>query len=293
MSDFGLRLAERRSLSNLGTVALIVREQPTIRKVFETLVDYIHLHSEALRLKLENHDDLAILTLSIDTERPVPIRQGVEMGIGFLHRSLQQLLGPSWKPCSICFVHNPPSCKDAHRRFFGTRVEFNQDFNGIMCDARDLDTAVTTSDATMVKHIQKYFDTLERHPNSSMRATVRDCISVMLPTGLCSSEHLAKRLGVDRRTVHRHLVDEGETFTSLLDSVRVELATRYITNRERPLSSVAELLGFSAPSAFSRWFRDRFGCTVSQWRAEHALASPRTKLALRIKPSAHGRKQQY
>ena len=49
--------------------------------------------------------------------------------------------------------------------------------------------------------------------------------------------------------------------------MRAELVTRYIDNRERPLASVADLLGFSALSAFSRWFRSQFGCSVSEWRA--------------------------
>jgi AraC-like DNA-binding protein len=83
---------------------------------------------------------------------------------------------------------------------------------------------------------------------------------------LCSADRVAKHLGVDRRTLHRHLARDGETFLTLVDSVRSELAIRYIDNRERPLASVAELLGFSALSAFSRWFRSRFGCSVSRWR---------------------------
>jgi AraC-like DNA-binding protein len=73
--------------------------------------------------------------------------------------------------------------------------------------------------------------------------------------------------------MHRHLANEGETFSSLLDSVRSELATRYIDNRDRSLTTTAELLGFSALSAFSRWFRAKFGCSVSQWRAAQ-LAAP-------------------
>jgi hypothetical protein len=43
--DFGLRLAERRSLSNLGALALLIREQPTIRKALEVLANYIHLQA--------------------------------------------------------------------------------------------------------------------------------------------------------------------------------------------------------------------------------------------------------
>nr|WP_234327938.1 hypothetical protein [Streptomyces sp. NRRL F-2664] len=26
-------------------------------------------------------------------------------------------------------------------------------------------------------------------------------------------------------------------------------------------------MGFASPSAFSRWFRERFGCSAREWRA--------------------------
>ena len=73
--DFGLLLAERRTLSNLGALALLVREQPTIRKALEALVGYIFLHSEALQLRMEERDGLAILDFAIDVGRPIPVRQ--------------------------------------------------------------------------------------------------------------------------------------------------------------------------------------------------------------------------
>ena len=265
--DFGLRLAERRSLSNLGVLALHVREQPTIRKALEALVDYMHLHNEAVHLKIEEADGVAVLSLAFDAGRPVPIRQGVDLALGFLHQSLSRLLGKSWKPHAIHFTHSPPPNPSAHRRFFGTRLEFNGEYNGIELVARDLDAAVPASDATMARHVQGYIDTLASRPNPTMAANVRECISVMLSSGLCSADHVAQRLGVDRRTIHRHLADEGATFTSLLDSVRAELVARYINNRERSLTSVAELLGFSSLSAFSRWFHARFGASASEWRS--------------------------
>src|SRR5262249_39420274 len=94
-----------------------------------------------------------------------------------------------------------------------------------------------------------------------------------LPSGLCSVDHVAKRLGTDRRTLHRHLAREDQTFSAIIDSVRAELATRYIGNRD--LASIADLLGFSARSAFSRWFRNQFGCSVSEWRAAQLPAAKR------------------
>lgn len=265
--DFGLQLAERRSLSNIGALALLVREQPTIRRAIEVLIGYMYLHSEALLLSLEEEGETAALKLAVDVGRPVPVRQGVELGLGFLHRSLQQLLGKSWKPQGIYFTHARPTRTDAYRRFFATPIEFNQEFNGIVCYARDIDAAVPASDPTMARHVQQYLDTIASRPHTTTSAKVRECIYLMLSSGLCSAAQVAKRLGTDRRTIHRHLAKEGETFTSLMDSVRSELVTRYIENRDRPLSETADLLGFSAQSAFSRWFRGKFGCSVSDWRA--------------------------
>src|SRR6516165_7138718 len=265
--DFSLRLAERRSLSNIGALALLVREQPTIRRAIEVLIGYMYLHSEALLLSLEQEGELATLKLGVDVGRPVPVRQGVELSLGFLHRSLQQLPGKSWKPHAIYFTHARPHRTDAYRRFFGTAIEFNQEFNGIICDARDLDAAVPASDPTMARHVQQYLDTIASRPHTTTSAKVRECIYLMLSSGLCSAAQAAKRLGTDRRTIHRHLAKEGETFSSLMESVRSELVTRYIENRERPLSETADLLGFSAQSAFARWFRAKFGCSVSEWRA--------------------------
>jgi AraC-like DNA-binding protein len=271
--EFALRLAERRSLSNLGVLALLVREQPTIRQALEALANYMHLHSDGLRLTIDEAEGLATIGLAIDLGRPAPIRQGIELALGFIHRSLQQLLGRSWRPQTICFTHAAPVRTDAHCRFFGTKVEFGQDYSAIICLAQDLGGIVPTSDPVIARHVQRYLDTVAPRPNTRMRDNARECIYVTLPSGLCSADRVAKHLGVDRRTLHRHLAREGETFTSLLDAVRGELVARYIGNRDRPLASVAELLGFSALSAFSRWFRSRFSCSVSEWRASNGGAA--------------------
>jgi AraC-like DNA-binding protein len=264
--DFGLRLADRRTVANLGALALLVREQPSIRRALDVLVGYMFLHSESLLLNMQEQHGEAIISLAIDLDRPVPIRQGIELGIGFLHRSFKHLFREHWKPRAICFTHAAPPKKDGYRKFFGTDVRFNQDFNGIVCASRDIDVAVPAADAKMAHYVQQYLDTLAKRRNDTMSANVRECIYVMLPSGLCSAESVAARLGIDRRTVHRHLAREGKTFSAILDSVRAELVSRYVDNRDRPLASVAELLGFSAMSAFSRWFRSQFGCSVSQWR---------------------------
>jgi len=73
---------------------------------------------------------------------------------------------------------------------------------------------------------------------------------------------------MDRRTLHRHLGAEGLTFIVLLDDVRRELALRHLRDSNMPAAEIAQLLGFSAPSGFSHWFRAHFGFSVTQWRKQ-------------------------
>ena len=216
-----------------------------------------------------------VLNSAIDVGRPVPIRQAVELGIGFLHRSFQRVFRERWKP-QTDLLHPLGAYSD--RRIPAVlrhRNSVQPGFQRHVCRSRDVDVAVPAADAAMARQVKQYLDTLGSRRTSTLSATVRECIYLMLPSGRCSADHVAQRLGVDRRTLHRQLAREGQTFSSIIDSVRAELVTRYVGNRNHSLASVADLLGFSARSALSRWFRSQFGCSISEWRAQ--LPSSKSK----------------
>jgi AraC-like DNA-binding protein len=275
IEDFGLRLAERRGLPDLGPVGLLAREQSTVRKALEVYIRYGWLHAESLALRLEEAADLAIVSLELTVGRPVPARQFQELSVAMLYRKLKAALGRAWTPQAVCFTHSTPQDAGIHRRIFGMPVEFGRDFNGVVCLARDLERANPTADPAMARYIQQYVDSIAGHPRVTLSDEVRQLVSTTLSSGRCSLQQVAAQLGVDRRTVHRRLVREGETFSTIVDAVRTEAVTRVLQNRDRPLYMVAESLGFSALSAFSRWFRTRFGRSASAWRAAHAVRARR------------------
>ncbi|HZA95048.1 MAG TPA: helix-turn-helix domain-containing protein, partial [Burkholderiaceae bacterium] len=64
---------------------------------------------------------------------------------------------------------------------------------------------------------------------------------------------------------YRYLTQSGQTFSSVVTEVRVELVTRLLTSH-RPISEISNLVGFSGQAAFSRWFTQKFGCSPSAWR---------------------------
>ena len=265
--DFGLRLAETRTLSVLGPVGLLVREEPTVRDALNSLMRYIRLHNEALYLRLEEQDGQAIISVELRVERPVPVRQGVELAVGVQYRVLRSLLGPGWKPL-VCFAHDAPRRRDTHRRVFGN-VAFGRDFNGIVCAARDLDRKIPASDPTLARYARQHLDSLLARPNASMADKVRELVWLQLASGRCTVELVADQLGIDRRTLHRKLAGENQTFSAIVEAVRTEIVTRTLPSRERPLTAVADMLGFSSLSAFSRWFSGRFHASPSRWKVDH------------------------
>jgi AraC-like DNA-binding protein len=145
-------------------------------------------------------------------------------------------------------------------------MQFQREFSGIVLRAGDLAAPNKIADPLLRPYAHQFLDTIGPPAEVTMVARVRALIEALLPTGHCSIVQVARSLGVDRRTVQRRLADSGETFSSLLDAVRAELAERQVPNPRRSLTEIAEELGFSEPSAFSRWFRRRFGCSPSEWR---------------------------
>jgi AraC-like DNA-binding protein len=264
--SFGLRLAEFRQLSNLGPLALIVREGPTARKALVALVKYIRLHNEALNPRIDVDEGIVTIRPELRFERPVPARQAIELTMGVLSQVLHTFLGGSWKPRAVCFTHDAPRALSLHKKILGSRVQFGSDFNGFLCNEEDLEQQLPHSDQLMARYARQYLDALLLNGPISMTDRVREMLWVRVPSGSYSLEAMAKQLGVAARTIERHLKREGTSFSAVLNQVRAEMVKQYVESTDRPLYIVSELMGFSALSAFSRWFRDEFKCSPSGWR---------------------------
>jgi AraC-like DNA-binding protein len=266
VDDFGLRLASQRRLSNLGPISLVLREEPTGLQALESLCRYLRLLNASLLTRIEQGSELVIIREEFLIDHAAPTRQSMELAVGVMFRILRELLGPGWKPRRVCFSHRAPRDLATHRALLGPNVEFNCEFNGIVCARTDLEARLPGTDPDMARYARQYLDTALARNRANTSETVRQLIGALLPGGRCTADQVAQHLGVDRRTIHRHLATEGESFSGLLSSVRSEFAIRQIRDSDRSLAEVSELLGFSGPSAFAHWFRHVFGCSVSAWR---------------------------
>ncbi len=266
--SFGLCMAESRLLSNLGAVGLLIRDQATLRDSLSMLMRYQAMLNGALSLAVEECGELVIIREAVIAGNAhQPTRQRVELALGVMVRLIRQLLKPDWEPRRVCFEHPAPRDLSVHQRFFGPHVEFDYDFNCIICAKADLDARNPSADPAMVRYAQQLIDASAMSQQATMLEDVRRTILLLLPSGRCSIEQVAEHLGVVCRTVQRRLAEQGQSFSSIVNDIRMELATRQVIESDRPLTEVATLLGFSAPSGFSRWYHAQFGCSPKESRA--------------------------
>jgi len=266
VESFGLEMAEARRAGSLGPLGLLVREQPTMRHAVEALARYARALNEALFLTIEETGDVVVLREELIIGGTGPVRQSTELAIGVAFSMLRAFLGPDWRPRRVCFAHDAPADRTVHDRFFGRRVEFGHDFNGIVCARSDLDVPNPNADPSMAQYARKLLESASAGKAAGFADEVRRLVVMQMGDGRCTIERAAHSLGVDRRTVHRRLAAERATFSAIVDDVRREFATRYLKDRSRSLAQVSSLLGFAAPSGFSRWYRRQFRGTASELR---------------------------
>jgi AraC-like DNA-binding protein len=268
--NVGVLLAENRRLANLGPLGMVIRDDPSLRGALLTLIRYNHMYNEAVQTRLVETGETATIRVGLRLGQTRPARQSIELAVGSMFGVLANLAGDRWRPLAVRFSHPPPSEPSVHRRLFGA-VTFNHDFDGIVLRAADLDIPNALADPLLLPYAQRLLAPPSHPTNATVVDRTRELIETLLPAGRCSSEHVARGLGMTRRTLHRKLQRAGTTFTDLLDATRVDLARHLVSNRDNSLTEITEMLMFSSPSNFSRWFRGHFGMSPRAWRRNQGV----------------------
>ncbi|MDM0015944.1 AraC family transcriptional regulator, partial [Variovorax sp. J22P168] len=192
VDNFGLRMAETRELSNLGAVALVAREEPTVRRVVKAMIRYSHVLNESLLVALEETDGIAVMREQFLVGQAGSSRQATELLVGVTFRNMKFFLGPAWNPLQVCFSHAPPRDPSLHFRLFGYGVYFGQDFNGIACTKSDLDAPNPMADPVMARYARQVLETSAGSTRMSATDSVRNILLMLLPSGQGSIEQVAQ-----------------------------------------------------------------------------------------------------
>lgn len=276
--DFGLILARHRTFSSIGPVALLLQHEPTLRDFLNAVIKYRTVLEEAILISVDEVGSVATIRWEL-----MSVYSSVQL-MDYILAASRTILGEAsdgaWRPSVAHFRRSVPKRIRSFERHFGCRLEFNDGFDGLTCPLSALDIKIPSADPALASHARQLLDMKpELRTDPPVTDYVRNAVRLAVHGGPPTLDRVAGTLGVSARSVQRRLASEGQSFESILNETRRELALLHIETSDRSITEIAADTGFSSLSSFERWFKAQFATSPMRWRKGHCGDERRTSLA--------------
>jgi AraC-like DNA-binding protein len=261
--QFGLLMAESRSLGSLGPISLALAHEPRVGDLIEAIVRYQRLFGDALEIEAATIGDAKFVRMNLVDANLT--RQGTELAVALFCRCIAIILNRPWSPEGIHFVHSAPTDMRIHRRAFSCPIVFDSDYNAIIFSRYGLEESNPSGDAELAVHAERFLALIMPAALRSAADRVRRSLRLLLPEFRGTLDEVAREARVTPRTLQRQLRREGHNFGELLDEVRCELAQQYLS-ASNSVTEIGMMIGYQSQSSFARWFKARFGVSPLDWR---------------------------
>jgi AraC-like DNA-binding protein len=166
------------------------------------------------------------------------------------------------------FSYREPAHSAEYRLMYCADLRFNRPNTSLAFDAAYLDLPVVQNERTAKEFLRTAPENilLKYKNGSSLSARVRRRLRQFLPGAVPDFEELAQQMSTTPATMRRRLHEEGESYQSIKDQLRRDLAISYLSHSRRSVMDIAVELGFSERSAFHRAFRKWTGASPGEFR---------------------------
>lgn len=175
-------------------------------------------------------------------------------------------LGPNWRPDQIDLNIPNLTRVDLERleTWFGCRIGRSETgirltFGQKLLNARQrywIPNAITFEDVVR--------DRFSDHP-ATFTEQIRDIVRRNLPSGMTSIEDVARALGTPVRTLQHRLRTDGESYRSIVKTVRIERAKELLQGGDLSITAIAFELGYEHAPHFTRMFNEEVGVPPSKF----------------------------
>jgi AraC-like DNA-binding protein len=267
--DFGLRLAERQDIGILGTLAVAMRYSATVGEAMQCASEYLEVYNAAIAFTIRNGEPRgkARLEFSLLPGHDIGWAQTAEHGIGLTWRIMTLLSEGRCQLHQVWFPHAALATEALYRARFNAALVFGADQAALAVAEADLKLAISENIQELHDVATRYLESRLSSGRTTVTVRVREAVEALLGTSTCSRGEVAEALYMHPRTLQRRVREEGTTFESIKDQARRDLAQRYLSQPDLPLTQITALLGYREQSAFGRSCRRWFDLTPRQERA--------------------------
>jgi AraC-like DNA-binding protein len=266
----GFHLAQTVDLREIGLFYYVLASSQTFLEALQRAARYSSIANEGISLRCITGNTFGTSFHYVGVSRHLDQHQ-IEFWMTALVRICRQLTGLHVVPSRVRLTHRR-AWNEELASFLGDSVELGANADDIAFAGRIKHAPVVSADLHLNKLLRSYCEealSQKRKDRGSFRSRVENAIVPLLPHGKVQVGEIARQLGVSQRTLARRLIAEEVSFSQVLESLRSDLANRYLADPELAISRIAWLLGYQDVGAFSHAFKRWTGKTPGQVRSEH------------------------
>ena len=269
-SIFGLHLAQLQQPDVYGCITALCRAAPTVKESIEKFIEFIPVV----------HSPNSVIELA-EVDTSTEVRWHVTKSLGLNDQAkyqatmlnaklLRQIGGHDFKITYINLSANIRS-RDipALEAGFGCRVYKTMTENAIAFPTEQLNWPVASANRLLFQLLGGYLNQVKVAARKTTAERVQDYVRGALPSGHCSIERCAEKLGMSVRTLQANLSMADKKFSDILEAQRMELAKTYLKLDQHSLDDISTNLGYSEQSSFGRAFKRWTGVTPKQFRHKY------------------------
>ncbi len=248
---------------------------PNLRAGIRNWVRFLPLRSNSYGLSFREDEDWGIIEWIVP-DRNMPRTQHTFERIAWAASRVEYATQDPQVQLRIDISQPAPRCRSAFQERYGSRLRFGQPADRILIPAKYLDRPTPNSEQNLYSIVEQAAirEMEEFRVQSDPLVRVADAINESLKAGAVSLEHVASELGMSQRSLQRLLEAEGTSFRKLTETIRRNMAARYLRDTSLPLKEIAFLLGFSELSAFSRAVKTWYGVPPKAVRLHGETPAP-------------------
>ncbi len=213
----------------------------------------------------ETETEVSVEILSANPELELPeILVGIEFMflVGLIRKATKESITP------LSVTAKQPMKNPAYAAFIGKPITTG-DKNLLVLSKEDALVPFISRNESMWEffepELKRRLSMMET--DDSYAARVRSALMELLPSGECTIDDVAKKLGYSKRSLQRKLQEEDTNFQKQLNHTRELLAKTYLANTDMTAEDIAFLLVYQEIGSFLRAFTVWTGQTVSEYKA--------------------------
>lgn len=270
---FGLKSARYVQPGSYSLLGYMTMNSGSAREALELIPDYEVIVGDMGVTQVEPHGDLLAMRWVCQYDDPIVRPHMIDNVLGswlLFARWLAELKHD--KPEAVLFEYPEPdaSLLPSYQEVFACPLEFNAGKSALVFTEDILETPLRQPDPLLLSQLEQQASAVIaeiQEPNPIVVQT-RNLLRTIMRTDIPRREKIAEQLGMTERTLQRRLQEAGTGYQQLLDELRKEAASDWLTNTDMAINDIAYKLGFSDARSFHRRFKIWTDMTPGEFRSK-------------------------